>query len=139
MPPLAIRAYTATTALGRGRAAQLRALHERRSGLRRNDFGPSAENGQPLDCWIGRVDGLEDAATGVRGWNQKADVGSQPVGQGLFYVSVNSTSEVGQTADLTLMQWTGDAQEPLVPVMAQELQDLVKEPAARDSQPAGKG
>jgi hypothetical protein len=33
-------------------------------------------------------DGLKDAATGVRGWNQKADVGSQPVGQGLFYVSV---------------------------------------------------
>jgi len=55
--PLAIRAYTATTALGRGRAAQAAALQARRSGLRRNDFG-----GDPLDCWIGRVDGLEDAA-----------------------------------------------------------------------------
>ena len=56
IPALAIRAYTATTALGRGRAAQAQALEERRSGLRRNDFGPD-----PLDCWIGRVDGLEDA------------------------------------------------------------------------------
>ena len=54
IPALAIRAYTATTALGRGRAAQAQALEERRSGLRRNDFGPD-----PLDCWIGRVDGLE--------------------------------------------------------------------------------
>jgi 3-oxoacyl-[acyl-carrier-protein] synthase-1 len=56
MPPLAIRAYTATTALGRGRAAQLDALRARRGGLRRNDFGTAA-----LDTWIGRIDGLEDA------------------------------------------------------------------------------
>lgn len=55
MPALAIRAYTATTALGRGRQAQAEALRERRGGLRRNDFGA-----EPLDCWIGRVDGLED-------------------------------------------------------------------------------
>ena len=55
--PLAIRAYTATTALGRGRDAQAVALRERRSGLRRNDFGKA-----PLDTWIGRVDGLEDEA-----------------------------------------------------------------------------
>lgn len=57
MQPLAIRAYTATTALGRGRTAQAEALQARRSGLRRNDFGSDR-----LDCWIGRVDGLEDAA-----------------------------------------------------------------------------
>jgi len=55
--PLAIRAYTATTALGRGRDAQASALRERRSGLRRNDFGKA-----PLETWIGRVDTLEDAA-----------------------------------------------------------------------------
>ncbi|MFL6592199.1 MAG: beta-ketoacyl-[acyl-carrier-protein] synthase family protein [Luteimonas sp.] len=55
MPPLAIRAYTATTALGRGREAQADALRERRSGLRPNDFHPG------LDAWIGRVEGLEDA------------------------------------------------------------------------------
>src|SRR5687768_1557518 len=62
MPPLAIRAYSATTALGRGLAAQRQALAQRLGGLRRNDFGPHAENGQPLDCWIGRVDGLETEA-----------------------------------------------------------------------------
>ena len=56
MAPLAIRAYTATTAVGRGRDALLSALREGRSGLRRNDFGPD-----PLDCWIGRVEGIEDA------------------------------------------------------------------------------
>lgn len=58
MPPLAIRAYTATTALGRGRQAQAEALQSRRGGLRRNDFG----DGDRLDCWIGRVDGLEQEA-----------------------------------------------------------------------------
>ena len=57
MPPIAIRAYTATTALGRGRAAQADALRTRRGGLRRNDFGPAT-----LATWIGRVDGLETAA-----------------------------------------------------------------------------
>ena len=56
MPPLAISAYTATTALGRGREAQADALRARRGGLRRNDFADAA-----LDTWIGRVDGLEQA------------------------------------------------------------------------------
>jgi 3-oxoacyl-[acyl-carrier-protein] synthase-1 len=57
---LAITAHTATTALGRGRDAQARALRERRGGLRRNDFGDGVAGEQRLDTWIGRVDGLED-------------------------------------------------------------------------------
>lgn len=61
MAPLAIRAYTATTALGRGRDAQLTALRQRRSGLRRNDLPPPSSTQATLECWIGRVDGLEDA------------------------------------------------------------------------------
>ncbi|HET6435716.1 MAG TPA: beta-ketoacyl-[acyl-carrier-protein] synthase family protein [Xanthomonadaceae bacterium] len=61
MPPLAIRAHTATTALGRGLAAQVEALRARRSGLRRNDFGDAG-----LATWIGRVDGLEDAPLPAR-------------------------------------------------------------------------
>ncbi|OHE83883.1 MAG: beta-ketoacyl-[acyl-carrier-protein] synthase II [Lysobacterales bacterium RIFOXYA1_FULL_69_10] len=61
MPPLAVRAYTATTALGRGRQAQADALHARRGGLRRNDFGPLPDGEVSLDCWIGRVEGVEDA------------------------------------------------------------------------------
>ncbi len=56
IPALAIRAYTATTALGRGVHAQADALANGRSGLRRNDFGT-----RPLETWIGRVAGLEDA------------------------------------------------------------------------------
>ena len=55
--PLAITAFSAVTALGDGVAAQSRALRERRGGLRRNDL-----DGLPLECWIGRVDGLEDTA-----------------------------------------------------------------------------
>ena len=69
MPPLAIRAWTATTALGRGREAQLAALRERRTGLRPNTFGPRVD-GAPLACWTGRVDGLEDAPLpeALAGW-----------------------------------------------------------------------
>jgi 3-oxoacyl-[acyl-carrier-protein] synthase-1 len=54
IPPLAITAFTATSALGRGREAHLRALRERRGGLRANDFTDT-----PLPCAIGRVDGIE--------------------------------------------------------------------------------
>src|SRR5688572_18139818 len=61
MAPLAIRAYTATTALGRGLAAQREALRARRGGLRPNDFPINAPDQTPLACWIGRVDGIEDA------------------------------------------------------------------------------
>ncbi|TBR13292.1 MAG: beta-ketoacyl-[acyl-carrier-protein] synthase family protein [Lysobacter sp.] len=57
MAPLAIRAFTATSALGRGVDAHRTALREHRSGLRPNDFGP-----RPLDTWIGRVDGLESSS-----------------------------------------------------------------------------
>ena len=60
MRPLAIRAWTATTALGHGRDAQLAALRACRTGLRPNTFGPHAD-GAPLACWTGRVDGLEEA------------------------------------------------------------------------------
>lgn len=57
MAPLSVRAFTATTALGAGNAAQREALQARRSGLRHNDFG---DPGTRLDCWIGRVEGVED-------------------------------------------------------------------------------
>jgi 3-oxoacyl-[acyl-carrier-protein] synthase-1 len=57
MTPLAVTAYTATSAIGSGLAAQLDALRHARSGLRPNDI-----SSVPLACWIGRVDGVEDAA-----------------------------------------------------------------------------
>ena len=57
MTPLAITAYTATSAIGHGRTAHLDALRTARSGLRPNDF-----SSVPLACWIGRVDGVEDVA-----------------------------------------------------------------------------
>src|SRR5690348_5648893 len=52
--PLAVSAYTATSALGRGREAHRRALEAARTGLRANDFSLA-----PLECWVGRVDGVE--------------------------------------------------------------------------------
>ncbi len=63
-------------------------------------------------------DGLNDAATGIRGWNQKADVGFQPVGGGLFYLARNGGGKGAQTADLTLTHWTGDPRQPFRPVDA---------------------
>jgi 3-oxoacyl-[acyl-carrier-protein] synthase-1 len=55
MTPVAISAHTATSAIGRGLDAHLTSLREARSGLRPNDFSSA-----PLDCWIGRVAGVED-------------------------------------------------------------------------------
>jgi hypothetical protein len=69
-------------------------------------------------------DGLRDPATGIRGWNQKADVGSQPIGHGLFYFCVNSGSRGQQTADLTLYRWTGIPMAPFVPATAADLKPL---------------
>ena len=57
MTPIAITAYTASSAIGHGLAAHLEALRQARSGLRPNDFSSA-----PLACWIGRVDGVEETA-----------------------------------------------------------------------------
>jgi 3-oxoacyl-[acyl-carrier-protein] synthase-1 len=55
--PLAVSAYSATSALGRGLAAHLEALRDARGGLGINDFSSA-----PLECRIGRVAGIEDTA-----------------------------------------------------------------------------
>ncbi len=54
MTPLAVTAYTATTAVGVGTGALAAALVAGRGGLRPNDFTHA-----PLATYIGRVDGLE--------------------------------------------------------------------------------
>ena len=59
--PLAVRAYTATSALGRGLADHLGAVEAAKSGLRPNDFGDV-----PLACWVGRVPGIEDTPLPAR-------------------------------------------------------------------------
>ncbi len=56
MLPLAVTAYTATSACGRGLHALRSALRGGHSGLRLNDFSTA-----PLSTWIGRVDGLEES------------------------------------------------------------------------------
>lgn len=54
--PLAVSAYTVTSALGQGLDSHFAALSSSRGGLRENDFSSA-----PLACWIGRVDGVEEA------------------------------------------------------------------------------
>ena len=53
---LAITASTLVNGCGIGWPEVAAALHDGRSGLRRNDFAPAAE----LDTWIGRVRGVEE-------------------------------------------------------------------------------
>jgi 3-oxoacyl-[acyl-carrier-protein] synthase-1 len=57
MKPLAISAYTVTSAVGRGREAHVAALRAERTGLSEQRFEDSA-----LACWIGAVAGLESVA-----------------------------------------------------------------------------
>ncbi|HEU0276779.1 MAG TPA: beta-ketoacyl-ACP synthase [Rhodanobacteraceae bacterium] len=79
--PLAVTACSATSALGRGCAAQATALREARGGLRANDFSAT-----PLECRIGRVAGLEAAPLphALAAWecrnNRLAWLGLQPDG-----------------------------------------------------------
>ncbi len=67
------------------------------------------------------ADGLTDSATGIRGWNQKADVGIQPVGAGLFYLAVNSGTRGQQSGKIRLHRWTGKPEAPFVPATAADL------------------
>jgi 3-oxoacyl-[acyl-carrier-protein] synthase-1 len=55
MTPLAIRAYTTSSAAGIGKAATAASLRDARSGLVPNDL-----EWAPLECWIGRVNAAED-------------------------------------------------------------------------------
>jgi 3-oxoacyl-[acyl-carrier-protein] synthase-1 len=57
IPPLAVTAFTATSAAGRGVDALARALTMRKSGLVENFLGPA-----PLPCWVGSVDRLDEVA-----------------------------------------------------------------------------
>ncbi len=65
MTPLAISAFTLTTALGRGRAAHADALSRERSGL-----APQAIEGCGLSTWVGEVAGLDAPLAGaLAGWD----------------------------------------------------------------------
>ena len=80
MTPLAITSYTATTALGRGLAAQAAALRAERGGLHNRGFESSN-----LQTWIGEVAGLDQALPADRAdWdcrnNRLADMGLQQDG-----------------------------------------------------------
>jgi 3-oxoacyl-[acyl-carrier-protein] synthase-1 len=63
--PLAVRAYTASSAAGVGRAALLDAITTQRSGL-----VPNTDPAWPLATWVGRVAALDAPGAGPRpaGW-----------------------------------------------------------------------
>jgi hypothetical protein len=63
-------------------------------------------------------DGLQHAASGIRGWRQKADVGIQALGHGLFYLATDGKMGGNETATLRLERWTGDPADPFTPVTA---------------------
>lgn len=84
--------------------------------------GQGAERGLLLTL---AEDGLIDGATGIRGWNHKADVGFQPIGAGLFYLAAGSGSDGAQSAKITLQRWTGNAAAPFVPATATDLKRAV--------------
>lgn len=134
MPALAIRAFTATTALGCGREAQAEALRTRRSGLRENDF-PYSGDGERLQTWIGRVDGLEEASLPGR-WahwecrnNRLAwlalqqdglpeaigEVGRRHGAERVALVVGTSTSSIGATEEAYARLVGGDGGEPAFP------------------------
>jgi hypothetical protein len=71
-------------------------------------------------------DGLRDASSGVRGWDQKADVGLQPLGDGLWYLAANARRDGLQTADLILMRWSGDPAAPFAPASAEAAARLAR-------------
>lgn len=64
--PLAVSAYSVTSAVGRGKQAHAEAVAAMRSGLRANDFSHT-----PLQCHIGRVAGLEavELPAALREWD----------------------------------------------------------------------
>jgi hypothetical protein len=93
------------------------------------------QNGEQGSLLALADDGLKDASTGIRGWNQKADVGIESVGNGLVYLSVNSSSGGLQTSNLTLNYWTGDVQHPFAPVTSEA--DIDRAPTFTAATPPG--
>ena len=95
--PVRVSAYTAVSALGAGKTPHLDAVAHGRSGLTllgRHDFG-IAPLAQPLDTWIGRVEGLDQPLPTVwRHWdcrnNRLAWLGLQSDG---FFESVGAAAE----------------------------------------------
>ncbi len=73
-------------------------------------------------------EGPEDAATGIRGWRQKADVGLQPIGDGFCYLGRNIADGKHQSGEVTLMRWTGASKEAFTPATADEAAKLSKAP-----------
>lgn len=64
-------------------------------------------------------DGEQDPRSGIRGWHQKADVGLQSLGDGLFYLVTNHANAGEQSASIVLTRH--DRQSPR-PFAAIELQ-----------------
>ncbi|AWS45816.1 hypothetical protein DKM19_35515 [Streptosporangium sp. 'caverna'] len=80
-------------------------------------------------------DGRTDETTGIRGWVQKADVGMESLGDGLFYLSRDSSKNGLQTSDITLYRWVGGTGTPFTPVNSET--ELNRAPVITSPAPAG--
>lgn len=83
-------------------------------------------------------DGLRDEATEIRGWLQKADVGLQAMGDGLYYLYTNSVVDGLQTATLTLNTWTDDPHAPFTAAEATEPFEAAPCPQITSKNPHGR-
>jgi 3-oxoacyl-[acyl-carrier-protein] synthase-1 len=96
MNPLAITSYTATTALGRGLAAQAAALRAERGGLHHRGFESCT-----LQTWIGEVAGLDQPLSADwADWecrnNRLADLGLQQDGFGAAVAAARERHGAGR-------------------------------------------
>jgi hypothetical protein len=57
-------------------------------------------------------DGLEDPATGIRGWRQNLPFGIQSLGHGKYYIASSASSGNRSSATLNLESWTGNRVRP---------------------------
>ncbi len=87
------------------------------------DAGP--EHGRMLQL---HPSGLHDSASGVSGWDFRADVGFEALGDGYYYVSEQRTGPAGNGSLLRLHRWTGNAPAPFAPAPL-DLLDRTARPA----------
>lgn len=60
--------------------------------------------------------GLNDQATGLRGWRTEAAFGFESLGNGLYYIVQSSTSNGSSSAKIVLHSWSGDQERPFQPI-----------------------
>src|SRR5882762_2712827 len=135
MNPLAITSYTATTALGRGLAAQAAALRAERGGLHDRGFESCT-----LQTWIGEVTGLDQPLPADRAdWecrnNRLADLGLQQDGFSAAVAAARERHGAGRIGVFMGTSTAGVQQTELAYGMLEDGRLLVQRQGLRFGQP----